>query len=220
MLIAFEGIDGSGKTSAARRVAAALVEYGVAAVLIEKKNPCSADPYVASHMTALRRLIWDHEPDDPIHLLGEKHWLYLMASYFACLNNSCIQPYIRTENVVVVDNWHYKFLARFLEKDAALSSEAAWLFEQLQKPDHIFLLDLDPVEAARRKRTFTTCEAGNLAGLQGRNTQNFVAYQMRIRDRLLMLGRELGWTRIEADRSLDTITRDIVSSLDGLLPKM
>ncbi len=80
VFVCLEGIDGSGKTTAISTTGELLRQKGFPVVFFDKKEVGFGSSYVEEHMTALRRIIWDHPPDDPYLELGDMHWVYLQAA--------------------------------------------------------------------------------------------------------------------------------------------
>jgi dTMP kinase len=179
--ICFEGLDGAGKTSVSESVCEELRKAGLPVTFVDKKSVEFNHPYLGAHMAALKGILWDYVPDSPIHLLGDHHWLYLVASWFSVLDHCKISPCLAQGQLVIVDNWYYKFLARFRLKTTVQFAHVRACFSAIHKPDLVILLDADPAVAATRKRTFSASEAGNADGLSGLTTANFVQYQNRVR---------------------------------------
>jgi len=220
LLICFEGIDGSGKSTVARQVSDRLQASGADVRFVEKKGVPFKDPYVASHMRSLQELIWEYQPDDPLDHLGDLHWLHLMAAWFAALDYAFVQPILASGSHVIIDNWFFKFLARFLLKDGTgMSSPVEMAFDRLSTPDLIVLLDVSPETAAERKTHFTVAEAGNLDGLLGRNRSNFITYQHKVGTVLLDLANRPGWLVINAEQDLRSIVDQVCSALRDIQDK-
>jgi thymidylate kinase len=152
-MICFEGLDGAGKTTVARSVVARLGAKRVSVELVERKDPQCDSPALTERMKLLRRLIWQYG-DIPIQELGHHHALYNMASWFSALDLRKIRPLLAAGVIVVVDNWYYKFLSRFILKRAIDESHLRACFSHLTRPAAVFYLDVDPEVAAERKEDF------------------------------------------------------------------
>jgi thymidylate kinase len=81
MLIAFEGIDGSGKTTTAQLLIETLNCVHKKAIIVDKKSPQFEQQYIANRMNLLKKVIWEYG-NDPVYELGNEHSIYLLASWF------------------------------------------------------------------------------------------------------------------------------------------
>lgn len=204
MFVALEGIDGSGKTSTADHVAMLLSAADVPVLRVNKKTPPFTDPLIAEHMAGLRRLLWpaDHgSVEDPFRRMGELHWIYLMAAWFYTLQERVIEPAVAAGQVVVVDSWIYKFLAR-----VRIHHEVPWqhtraVFEEIRHPDLVVMLDVPPETALLRKAgAYTAGEAGNQANEQAGH-QAFLDHQRDLLATLHELADAHAWTRLDTGSS-------------------
>lgn len=195
--ITFEGMDGAGKSSTSVQVAERLAVCGHRVRHIDKKGIGLEDPYLVRHAEAVRTLIWGYPSTAPIGKLGDGHWLHLMASWFHLLDDTVVKPALASGQIVVVDSWIGKFMARFALKSPTRDEQARAAFAGLSVPDLTVFLDVEPVVAAGRKREFTIAECGNIDGLVGANAGNFIAYQSRVRSALSAFAAEWNWSRID-----------------------
>lgn len=211
MLITFEGMDGSGKTTLARVVVELLLRDGLRVEHMEKKDVSFGTAYVQRHMAALKSVLWEYAPDDPLQELGDRHWLHLQASWFAALDHCRIRPANESGAVVVLDNWYFKIMARFLLKPHFEAREVMHAFAALTRPDFVFLLDLPAGTALRRKRQVSSAECGLLDGFSGRGSESFVSYQEKVREQMVKMGRERGWTVLDANQPPDALAERCVT---------
>src|SRR5947208_15495464 len=113
-LVCFEGGDAAGKRTLARAVADELQRRGMRPVLIDKKSVDGfREPYLPDRMRDLRRALWDYPRDAPIGEWGDRHWFHLILSWFSVLDSCKVRPLLEAGELVVIDNWYYKFAARF-----------------------------------------------------------------------------------------------------------
>lgn len=216
-LICFEGLDGAGKTTTAALLAQALTERGEPSIFIEKKCTRLANPQLADRMERLKALIWDYG-DTPIFDLGDEHSLYIMASWFAAFDRSIIRPALESGITVVVDNWYYKFLARFRLKPAVDFDLVRRVFGGLSSVDHVIFLDISSVRAAQRKTAFTQAETGNLDGLYGLTRENFMLYQENVRSVLFGFAADGGWLLIPVThKTPKEITAAVLEKMPALI---
>jgi thymidylate kinase len=103
--IALEGIDGAGKTTAARVAAEVLRSRGRRAVAVVRDDAAGCSAYVAGHMAALQDLIWGEQPDAPYLDLGDEHWVYLQAAWYSAFARCVVLPAVAEGFIVVADTW-------------------------------------------------------------------------------------------------------------------
>ncbi len=200
--MAFEGVDGAGKSTSALELAKTLQTMGVDAVFIDKKNARSRGGYASDHLDTIASVLWRYSPDDPIHQLGDRHWMHLLCAWFAGLHYAVIEPHLSRGTTVVTDSWYYKFMARFLLKTTLESSEVTACFLAIPKPEIVAFIDVTVEDAAHRKSEYSATESGNLDGLEGRTRENFMVYQRAIRAELKRLSVEQSWELMSGGNTL------------------
>ena len=144
MLFSFEGIDGSGKSTQARRLAASLRERGVD--VVEVREPGGTD--LGERVRALLL--------DPYQHVDPRAELLLFSAARAQLVSSVVAPALDRGAVVVADRFTdsstvYQGAGRDL-------ADVDWI-ESLHRfataglaPHRTYLIDLDVSDAARRRR--------------------------------------------------------------------
>lgn len=213
-LITFEGIDGSGKSTACEQLCRQLSSENLQVCLIDPKRPKIADPYIAKHLAGLAAILWERGAIEPRRLLNDRHWVFLSSAWFQVIDEHLVRPALAEYDVVVLDSWFHKLLGRFRLKGPFVFDLAANCYSTLTRPDMVCLLDIAPVVAADRKREFGYSETGNFDGLSGVTRDNFIAYQTRVRESLLAFAEHDHWERLAIETiSAEEVARCIVAAL-------
>jgi thymidylate kinase len=195
--VAIEGIDGSGKSTVATGVTTALERLGRRAILASRLLVADeTDGYVADHLRALRRLIWEYPEGAKTSELGFLHWAHLLASWFAAVDHTVVRPAVEAGRWVVADSWFYKFVARFAVHIGA--EEAQQVFAGISAPDSVVWLDVPPEVCVSRRHSHRTTEQGEWEGIDDDGTSGFIAYQAEVRDVYRMLAGEHAWHVVDA----------------------
>jgi thymidylate kinase len=211
LFVAFEGIDGAGKSTAAREAASILRLRGVPVTAFDKKEPPSLSAYASTHLRALETVIWGQAPDDPYLELGDDHWIYLQLAWYAALVRCAVEPLLAAGQVVIVDTWAYKFLAKLYLRPGVDADGARSLFARLRRPDLVVHLCLPPQTAAARKTRFSASETGNHEGPVDLSRHGFVTYQTRLAQVLAGLAVEERWRTVDATNLSVTEVADVVA---------
>ena len=185
LLIAFEGLDQSGKQTQAERLRDRVVEAGRLVRLL------SFPAYDTAIGTEIGRALQgdrDYGPDvmQLLYVANRYEW----------------KPQIESElnrgTVLICD----RYLASSVAYGEAQGLDAAWLMEiqkYLPQPDLTFLLDINPAVSARRKTTDRDKYERDLA-LLGRVRNSYV--------RQASAG---GWTTLDANRDRAAVAADVWS---------
>lgn len=216
MLIALEGIDGSGKTSTAELLPEALAHHGVTARYVDKRSLPSDNDYVAGHLKALSELLWSRSRHQPIRLLGHDHWVHLNAAYFCALHESVIVPAGERGEVLVVDGWIYKFAARAGASSGIGMRSVLQQIQAVPSPEIMILLDVDPAEALKRRDHFHAMERGGFNG----TPKDFTSFQGEVRASLREAARERGWRVVQPGRrDLHQMAFDIAQEISRMIDR-
>jgi len=142
LLLSFEGVDGSGKTTQVARLARALRDRGHEVVSLR-------EPGGTGLGEKIRSLLLDPSPEPPVPLAE----LLLFSAARAQILSTRVVPALQRGAVVILDRYcdatfAYQGYGRGLPLDQILSVEsiAATLL-----PARTWFLDLPPEEAARRR---------------------------------------------------------------------
>jgi thymidylate kinase len=213
-LVAVEGIDGSGKTTVARRLVRALADAGDDAVLVSRETVADGlDDYRASHLRAIRGLIWDYPHEARTSELGFAHWRHLLAAWFAAVDHTVVEPALERGAYVVADSWYFKFVARFAV--AVGLPQALDAFAEISEPDIVLWLDTPPEVCLRRRPELRSTESGEWTG-EGDGAEGFLSYQSAVRGTYRRLAGARSWTVVA---SADGTDLAVASVLGALVPE-
>ena len=191
MLIVFEGIDGSGKTTISNLVYTKLKSKITQIKYYKKASPDFDHPYVRKQMLKLKEVIWP--PDLPIYnVFGDHYWLFLNAAWFSVIQRGRIENAKSQNNLIIFDGWYYRLIARFVNK----GFDRSWLlslFATVNEPNLVVLLDIKPQIAWKRRAKFKPNEIGSWDGFSGNSFDSYCMYQEQTRKELLRFAQEKSW---------------------------
>ncbi|SRR6266568_124088 len=189
MIVAFEGIDGAGKTTTAPLVAEALRLRGHSATSTTKRESIIEDPFAREQVEALAARLWGVPHDSRMNSVGTLHWVYLNAAFFTATHFALCEQLGQSE-IVVMDNWINKFAARIIAAGELPYERVLEFLKTIPQPDIVVMLDVEPARAVSRKSAGASdAERGSLHG--GR--PDFAAYQGVVRNNLLSMAHRFGW---------------------------
>jgi dTMP kinase len=199
VFLAFEGIDGAGKTTVSHTLARLLEEKGLPVSLLVKKSiPNGPHPYVKEHFAKLIDLIWESTEFKPVSLLGNPHWLRLMAAYHAAVAEVLIKPALTARKLVIADGWYYKFMARMMIDKDFDQADFERVFNGIIQPDHVVYLEIDPERAMSRKNYFLSNELGYHQQSTPENEAAFVPYQAKVQRNYDQISKGRNWIRLDS----------------------
>ncbi|NEB74293.1 hypothetical protein G3I40_03435 [Streptomyces sp. SID14478] len=201
MLIVIEGIDGSGKSTAAAMVAERLSTGRAPSSPTPggKKAIGPTDRETEARAVRLRDLIWS-SPESAGDTFGATHWILLIASWYAGLTR--LRPDLQPSHpgVCVMDGWFYRNIAKTLVREPLDPQWVESLFAPAPEPDLVVLLDVPPDVAWERRETFKDTELGRWDGFSGPAREAFCAYQSVIRQELMRMADQRKWLVLSPDR--------------------
>ena len=191
LLIAFEGLDQSGKQTQAELLRDRLIAGGRSVFLLS--FPDYGTPIGEEIERALRGAR-NYAPDvmQLLYVANRYEW------------RTEIERRRSDGEILICD----RYLASSVAYGEAQGLDAAWLLEiqrHLPQPDLTFLLDIAPEVSARRKTADRDKYERDLALLG------------RVRNSYLSLAEQDGWVRLSADRDRSIVAADIWSSVERQL---
>lgn len=190
-LIAFEGLDQSGKQTQAERLSEALSQRGRTCLLLDFP---SYETHIGKEIDAGLHGSRDYGPD-------VMQLLYIANRYE---RKPQIQGALAQGTIVICD----RYLASSVAYGEALGLDAGWLRDvqkYLPAPDLTILLDIAPETAAGRKTKNRDKYERDLALLS------------RVRASYRRLAEGAGWLRLDGERPKDAVAADIVAAVSALI---
>jgi dTMP kinase len=191
LLIAFEGLDQSGKQTQAERLRDRLTAAGRNVRLLSFPDYHTA---IGAEIGRALRGERDYAPD-------VMQLLYVANRYE---RKKDILRELEAGTILVCD----RYLASSVAYGDAQGLDRDWLLEiqkHLPQPDVTFLLDIPPEVSARRKTQERDRYERDLALLG------------RVRDSYLRLAASPGWMRLDADRDRGAVADDVIAAISGRL---
>ncbi|MCH2096126.1 MAG: dTMP kinase [Rhodobacteraceae bacterium] len=205
VFVSFEGIDGSGKSTQARRLAAALDKQGFSTVL-------TREPGGSPGAEEIRSLVLQGDPD---RWSAETELLLFTAARRDHLERT-IRPALAAGQIVICDRFAdstrmYQGLSR---GDLRRHVDQLHTLMIGTEPDVTLLIDMDPEAGLRRAKSRQTAEE---------RFENFgVELQQRMRSGFLELAQEFPdrFRVIDGNRSEPDVARDVRQALSPYLPEL
>ena len=191
LLIVFEGIDQSGKSTAAKRVRELLKEEGKQVIIQSfhdrtTKTGKLIDYYLNDKTSKL--------PQQTIHLLYS-------ANRWEVIDK--IKEHLENGITVICDRYSFSGLvysiANGLDKDWCLACDKG-----LPEPDVVIFFDLSLEEAQKRRRTLSVDRYEN------------IEFQRKVKQFYDELRSELNWISVDANVDQETLAKNITSIIQNL----
>jgi dTMP kinase len=205
-LIVIEGADGSGRSTQIARLVDWLETSGHATVPVGLKR----STLVSSEL----------EKAQEGNILSRTTLSLFYATDFADQLENIILPALKAGFIVLADRYIYTLMAR----DMVRGMDEAWLknlYGIALEPDAVFYLSLEPEELVQRNlsksATLDYWESGMDLGLSRDMFDSFVKYQAAMQAVFRRLQKTYDFTIVDANRSVDSVTKQLRKEIRALL---
>ena len=205
-LIVVEGADGSGRSTQIARLVEWLETCGHATVQVGLKR----SSLVSSEL----------EKAQEGNILSRTTLSLFYATDFADQLENIILPALKAGFIVLADRYIYTLMAR----DMVRGMDEAWLkniYGIALEPDAVFYLSLEPEELVQRNLSKSAAldywESGMDLGLSRDMFDSFVKYQAAMQAAFRRLQKTYDFTIVDANRSVDSVTKQLRKEIRALL---
>lgn len=208
-LVVVEGQDSSGRTTHVKLLAQWLEQEGHAVMQIGLRG----SELVAPELETAR---------EGNTLSPRTMSLFYATDFYDQLENKIV-PALRAGTIVLCDRYIFTLMARDLVRGA----DPTWvenLYAKAIVPDHLFYLEATTSVLLDRRLAdhpdLDYWESGMDLGLSRDWYASFVTYQRRMREQFHVLGKRFGFQTVNANRSVNSVHRDLRARLQPLLSKV
>jgi len=205
-LIVVEGADGSGRSTQIARLVDWLETSGHGTVQVGLKR----SSLVSKEL----------EEAQQGNILSRTTLSLFYATDFADQLENMIVPALKAGFIVLADRYIYTLMAR----DMVRGMDEAWLknlYGIAPVPDAVFYLSVEPEELVQRNLSKIAAldywESGMDLGLSRDMFDSFLKYQMAMQGVFRQLQKTYGFTIVDGNRSVETITETLWEKIRALL---
>ena len=205
-LIVVEGADGSGRSTQIARLVDWLETSGHATVRVGMKR----STLVSSEL----------ERAQEGNILSRTTLSLFYATDFADQLENVILPALKAGFIVLADRYVYTLMAR----DMVRGMDGAWLknlYGIALEPDAVFYLSVEPLELVQRNlaknASLDYWESGMDLGLSRDMFDSFVKYQTAMQAAFRKLRKNYGFTIVDGNRPVGSITKELRKKIRALL---
>lgn len=222
MIVVFEGIDGSGKSTLIRRTAEKLSERGA-----------KVQPYTFYNTGFLDKnwLLYYRVFKERAHEVGSA----IIANDFHWLMKTEVYPFVESGGIALFDRYYYTAIARDTVRGAL--AEQNEQYRDAPSPDLVFFLDASPLDTVARKSEdelgFFECglDIGHMKNLEERYrmyqegrieklTEKFVEFQEKVYQEYKEINYKTEVVTVDATRGEKDCWKQIEYALAKYIPKV
>jgi dTMP kinase len=205
-LIVVEGADGSGRSTQLVRLVDWLETEGHPTVQVGLKRSTLVSEELEKAQNG--------------NVLSRTTLALFYATDFADQLENIIIPSLKAGFIVLADRYIYTLMAR----DMVRGMDEKWLknlYGIAPEPDAVFYLSVEPNELVQRNLSKTATldywESGMDLGLSRDLFDSFLKYQTQMGDAFRKLQKTYGFDIIDANRSTDSVTKELRKKISALL---
>jgi dTMP kinase len=205
-LIVVEGADGSGRSSQITRLVDWLETCGHPTVQVGLKRSTLVSEELEKAQNG--------------NVLSRTTLALFYATDFADQLENIIIPALKAGFIVLADRYIYTLMAR----DMVRGMDEKWLtnlYGIAPEPDAVFYLSVEPNELVQRNLSKTATldywESGMDLGLSRDLFDSFLKYQTQMGDAFRKLQKTYGFDIVDANRSMDSVTKELRKKIGALL---
>jgi len=189
-LIAFEGLDGAGKTTQRKLLKAWLEGIGQEVVVTKWNSSPLFKPLIKARKAT--------------RALSPKEFAVLHAADFRHRYDTVIEPSLRAGKIVLADRYIFTGMAR----DVARDLDRDWsrnLYRPARRPDVVFYFTISPEICAKRiaaSRQLKFYEAGQDVTNVSDPVESYLRFAPKVLQEYENLSREFGFVPVDAERPI------------------
>ncbi len=142
--------------------------------------------------------------------MNEKQWILQLGLWYSVLAEQYIKPLKKTKDILLIDGWFYKILARCFWSQTIHKTLLEELLDMLNISDEVYLLHSDPEECWERRKVFKETEIAPYGKKPTNYRDSFVCFQTGVQDELEKMAARFGWNIVQcAGKNIEDITDEI-----------
>src|ERR1700743_1329983 len=207
-LIVVEGADGSGRSTQIAQLVDWLETSGHATVQVGLKRSTLVSEELEKAQNG--------------NVLSRTTLALFYATDFADQLENIILPSLKSGFIVLADRYIYTLMAR----DMVRGMDEKWLknlYGIAPEPDAVFYLSVEPAELVQRNLSKTATldywESGMDLGFSREVFDSFLKYQTAMQETFRKLQKTYNFDIIDANRSMDSITKELRKKIAAVLEK-